>query len=164
LYITEHGPSTRDGTFKERKFSTPRSSFKVRDVEHFPWICMHHSILTLCIFEKKKYLTQIIVTIYRTVDSCQLVNKHNHTLLMHRDGRLQGVVYRNELYYKKLKTHITINYIIYMYTIIYNKYYCYNATDLNSKYKRNSTHTQYHQTIDRILDKNTSDLSQHWIL
>lgn len=28
--------------------------------------------------------------------------------------------------------------IIYMYTIIYYKYYCYNATDLNSKYERNS--------------------------
>lgn len=24
-----------------------------------------------------------------------------------------------------------------MYTIIYNKYYCYNATDLNSKYEKN---------------------------
>lgn len=37
---------------------------------------MHHNTLTLCVFKKKKYLTQIVVTIYRTVDR-QLVNKHS---------------------------------------------------------------------------------------
>jgi len=36
-----------------------------------------------------------------------------------------------------------------MYTIIYNKYYCYNATDLNSKYERNSTFNIIKQLIYR---------------
>jgi len=55
-----------------------------------------------------------------------------------------------------------------MYTIIYNKYYCYNATDLNSKYERNSTSNIIKQFIGPqlqiLLTKKTNlSIQQHWI-
>lgn len=54
-----------------------------------------------------------------------------------------------------------------MYTIIYNKYYCYNATDLNSKYERNSTFNIIKQFIHRTSadsqEKTNLSIQQHWI-
>jgi hypothetical protein len=53
-----------------------------------------------------------------------------------------------------------------MYTIIYNKYYCYNATDLNSKYERNST---FNIIIKQFIYRTSADsqeenkFQQHWI-
>jgi len=50
----EHGPSTRNRTFKERQFSIPISCFKVRD---FPWILFYALVIYYSCSRKKKINT-----------------------------------------------------------------------------------------------------------
>lgn len=72
----EHGPSTRNRTFKERQFSIPISCFKVRD---FPWISFYALVIYCSCFRKKEYLKQLSSLFTATLTVSSLIKKKNHS-------------------------------------------------------------------------------------